>query len=171
MPNIVGLKKALAIWYVCITLSGVFFFSVQLSSLQWHRMKRLMNVTECESDTLYFSFLEFGKLEWKHAREFSYEGRMFDVVAIEHLEQGVMVRGHFDHKEDQLRYALQMNASTFTGRHGKDLKSPTIHEPIWFVQWHDVLLFSPSRILTFQCKGLCYDNQTVIPEVPPPISV
>jgi hypothetical protein len=149
----------------------MFFFSAQLSRLQWHRIDRFMNPTENESDTLYFSLSEFSKLEWKHAREFSYMGRMFDVVTVQHLEQGVMVSGHFDRKEDQLRYALQTHLTTFTGGKGTDVNIPAIHEPIWFVQWHEIKLFPPIRFLSFQWNALLYDNRTVIPEVPPPVFV
>jgi len=124
----------------------------------------LLKFTEKETQT---------NLQWKHSKEFEYNGQMYDVV--ESLIQGdsIFYWCWWDHKETKLNKQLNNLVVIALGinkqqKHHRE-QLTTFYKSLYCESFQSLLCFIPSRKNKFtKPSELSYHSNLFPPQVPPP---
>lgn len=162
----------LMVWVAPAPLLHVYLHN-QITMVKQRVEKHLQNTDNEQLVTLTFTYQQARTLlRWEHAKEFEYQGEMYDIVSLQWHGNSVTFRCWHDTKETrlnkQLRHVLaQQNP---LNQHQKDAQK-RLFDSLKHLLFIPVCLnFVPENLLTANilCYTPYYTNNSIRPPAPPP---
>ncbi|WGF92771.1 hypothetical protein [Aequorivita marisscotiae] len=158
-------------------VSMFLFLRYQKSSIKREiKWKMIAGIDEEELVLLKFSKEETQtKLRWKHAKEFEYNGQMYDIVSKEIKGDSIYYRCWWDHDETALNKKLQkLVADAF----GSDTENKNNQKHLYhylqsffcteLLDWHAASFIVPAEIYQDIMHETTFVSASISPPTPPP---
>ena len=132
-----------------------------------------------KSELVFFTFSLIDtktKLDWKHSKEFEYNGEMYDIVEKTHTKDSIQYLCWWDHEETKLSKQLsKLLVSAFQSDAPSKNKKEQIVNFYKSIYFQDMFSWEPFYVLVPSIKNIapkiCYKSIPFTISLPPPENV